>query len=98
MMECILTNSTQYALHRKLIHPKGIIIHCSVKPGAYLRKYVQPSKSDPNYKELISWLGSNTHLIDYNHTHRYHNFHFFIGKANNENIEPILTMPLNYKA
>ena len=59
---------------------------------------MQPSKDDPNFGELIKILGSKFTRKDYNHSHRYHNYHFFIGKDNDETLRTVMTLPLEYRA
>ena len=97
MLVCMMTNSTQWAENRPLKKPKGIIIHSSRQDGAYLRRYIQPSKKDENYSDIIAQLGENRRHNDWNHIRTFHNFHYWIGKDNNDKIITVQTFPLTMK-
>jgi len=58
MLKCMMTNSTQWAENRPLT-PKGIVIHSTGKCGHLLKRYIQPSKNDEQYLDLIARLGEN---------------------------------------
>lgn len=96
MLTCMMTNSTQWAYY-KTLKPKGIIIHSSGRNNPYLRHFVQPSKNDENYEDIISQLGENKRHDDWNHIHTAYNFHYWIGKDNFDNVVSIQTFPLDVK-
>lgn len=96
MLNCMMTNSTQWAYHKKLT-PKGIVIHSSGRNNPYLRQYVQPSKKDKNYANLIMQLGENRKHNDWNHIHTSYNFHYWVGKDKSNDVVSVQTFPLNMK-
>ena len=96
MLNCMMTNSTQWAYHREL-KPVGIVIHSSGRNNPYLRQYVQPSKDNKNYIDIIAQLGENHKHNDWNHIHTLYNFHYWIGKDKNNNVITVQTFPLNIK-
>ena len=91
-----MTNSTQWAYHREL-KPAGIVVHSSGRNNPYLRQYVQPSKDNKNYIDIIAQLGENHKHNDWNHIHTLYNFHYWIGKDKNNNVITVQTFPLNIK-
>lgn len=95
-MICLMTNSTQWAYH-KTLKPEGIIIHSSGQNNPFLRRYVQPSKKDENYSQLLAELGENRKHNDWNHIHTSYNYHYWIGKNRNNDVISIQTFPLNIK-
>lgn len=91
-----MTNSTQWAYHKEL-KPVGIVVHSSGRNNPYLRQYVQPSKDNKNYIDIITQLGENHKHNDWNHIHTLYNFHYWIGKDKNNNVISVQTFPLNIK-
>ena len=96
MLKCMMTNSTQWA-HDKPLNPKGIVIHSSGRKGPYLRRYIQPTSSDPQFDELRKILGTNTKKVDWNHRRTQHNFHYWIGKTADKEVVTIQTFPLTMR-
>lgn len=82
-----------YALHHSLTHPQGIVIHSSIIPYPYLRKYIRPSKDLEGWHQIFQRLGCNWNSKDYNHTHRRYGFHFWIGLDKNDNLLVVKTLP-----
>lgn len=96
MLNCMMTNSTQWAYHKEL-NPVGIVVHSSGRNNPYLRRYVQPSKDNKNYIDIINQLGENHKRDDWNHIHTLYNFHYWIGKDKNNDVISVQTFPLNIK-
>ncbi len=94
MLKCMMTNSTQWAENQPLKRPKGVVIHSTKQNGAYLRKYIQPSKSDEDYDEIMAQLGKNRKHNDWNHICTFHNFHYWIGKNKEGKVITVQTFPL----
>lgn len=88
-------NSTAFARHINLTEPKGIMIHSSVLHHPYLRHYVRPDSKNKNSTEITDKLGFNKRFFDYNHTHRSHNFNYWIGKAKDDSIITVKALPTN---
>lgn len=95
-LKCHLYNSTISALWKPL-KPRGIVIHSTGRTGKYLRNYVQPGKSDPNYWNIIDQLGTNKRKDDWNHTTREYSFHFWVGANAKGKVITAATEPLNIK-
>lgn len=91
-------NSTAYAKHYNMPSPKGIVIHSSLMPRPYLRWYVKPGSKNQNKQEILDKIGYNNKMNDYNHTHRDHNFHYWIGKDQYNQVMVIKTMPTNMQS
>ena len=94
-IQCIMTNSTCYLSTRKFT-PKGILWHSAGMNSVYLRRFVQPSKNDPNYNELIKLLGKNTYGNDLNHIHKESGVNCWIGKAADGAVISVQTLPWDY--
>jgi hypothetical protein len=92
-----MKNSTAFVLSKPM-EPEGIVIHSSGIPNSYLRRYVQPSNGSADYELMQKMIGENKQYNDYNHTHRTHNFHYWIGKRSDTHIPiTVLTHPMNIK-
>lgn len=64
---CMMTNSTCYKQTRTMT-PKGVLWHSTGANNPNLKRYVQPSSNDANYKTLMNMLGTNSYGNDWNHT------------------------------
>lgn len=95
-LQCIMKNSTCYLSTRKFT-PKGILWHSTGINNTCLKRYVQPSKNDPNYETLIQLLGKNTYGNDLNHIHREYGVNCWIGKLNDGTVTTVQTLPWNYQ-
>lgn len=95
-LECMMTNSTCYLQTRKM-SPKGILWHSTGANNPYLKRYVQPSKTDKNYQELISKLGLNNYGNDWNHITTQTGVNAWIGKLADNTITTVQTMPWDYR-
>jgi|GEM_PF-6008484 len=56
IMECLHTDSRCYKAAEPS-SPIGIAVHSTRVNNPSLKRYVQPSKDDPNYNELIALIG-----------------------------------------
>ena len=97
MIECLMTNSTAWAKGSEAMIPQGIVIHSSGFEQPYLWYFVQPSNSDPNKIQILNTLGINQKHTDYNHTYRIMNYHYWIGKDINDDIQVIRAFPDSFK-
>lgn len=95
-LECIMTNSTCYKSTR-VMNIKGILWHSTGANNPNLKRYVQPSTTDKNYKTLIQKIGKNTAKTDYNSTTQQSGLNAFIGKLADGTVTTIQTMPWNYR-
>ena len=66
---CMQTNSTCYKQTRTMT-PLGILWHSTGANNPTLKRYVQPLKTDANYKEMINLIGLNPYNNDWNHIER----------------------------
>ena len=57
---CMMTNSTCYLQTEKMA-VKGVLWHSTGANNPNLKRYVQPSKNDPNYNKLMELLGDNAY-------------------------------------
>jgi len=46
---------------------KGVLWHSTGANNKTIKRYVQPTESDPNYAYLINLIGKNTGANDWNH-------------------------------
>lgn len=95
--QCIMTNSTCY-LETTSIIPKGIMVHSTGINNPYLKRYVQPSKSDENYNTLITDIGINTVGNDFNHSFQKEGYNAWIGKLADGTVTSLQTMPWNFRS
>ena len=65
-MVCMMTNSTCYEETSKMTI-KGVLWHSTGANNTDLKRYVQPSDNDANYKTLMAKLGKNSYKNDWNH-------------------------------
>lgn len=93
VLDGIMYDSTAYARHFNLTEPKGIMIHSSIVHHSYLRWFIRPTKKNINFTEIQEKLGYNQNFSDYNHTHRSHNFHYWVGKDKHDEVMVVKTLP-----
>lgn len=77
--------------------PVGILWHSTGSNNPDLKRYIQPLKTDSNYKSMIKLLGENKNKNDYNHKSYSSGLNFWIGKLANGKVTSIQTMPWNYR-
>ena len=95
-IKCIMTNSTCFQQTRKM-DIKGILFHSTGANNPTLKRYVQPSEGDSNYKQLIELIGKNTAYNDWNHISIQAGLNAWIGKLSNGTVATIQTMPWEYR-
>lgn len=93
---CMMTNSTCYLQTRPMVI-KGVLWHTTGANNPWLKRYVQPSKNDKNYADLMKKLGTNTNHNDWNHVTRYAGLNAWIGKLADGAVASIQTMDWNYR-
>ena len=93
---CMQTQSTCYQ-GTSIMKIKGILWHSTGANNPNLRRYVQPSESDANYKNLIDLLGKNMSGNDWNHSKQNAGLNAWIGKLEDGKVASIQTMPWNYR-
>ena len=95
-LQCMMTNSTCYKGTRKM-EVKGILWHSTGANNPNLKRYVQPSSSDPNYNQLMNMLGKNTYGNDWNHIAVQAGLNAWIGKLADGSVTSIQTMPWDFR-
>ena len=78
------------------MQPIGILVHSTGKNQPYLRRWVQPSLSDPKYDEIIADLGKNKNNKSWNRMSANVCVHAMIGKNQFDEIETYQLLPYNY--
>ena len=110
LKQCIMTNSTCYKDQlEKTINGKanyyywenhkdkvGIVVHSTGANNPYIKRYVQPLSTDPNYEEIIADIGKNPYDNDWNHKAREAGVHAFIGLNANDIIETYEVLPYKW--
>lgn len=95
-IECMMTNSTCYKGTSKM-EIKGILWHSTGANNPWLKRNVQPSDNDPNYKELINLIGKNKYNNDWNHISMQAGLNAWIGKLADGSVAAVQTMPWNFR-
>lgn len=78
IIECLHTDSRCYKAAEPSC-PVGIVVHSTGVNNPSLKRYVQPSKDDPNYDELIALIGKNANGNSWNRNIK-KSAHYMIGK------------------
>lgn len=91
-LECILTESRCYNRSSKM-KVRGILWHSTAAPNTTIRRYVQPSKNDPKYDELMGLIGKNAYNNDWNDPNLKVCVHAFIGTLKDGTIASVQTLP-----
>lgn len=91
-LECILTESRCYNKTSKM-EVKGVLWHSTAADNTTIRRYVQPSKNDPKYDELMTLIGKNTYNNDWNDPDLRVCVHAFIGTLKDGTIASVQTLP-----
>ena len=96
IIECLHTESKCYKAAQE-VKPVGIVVHSTGANNTSLKRYVQPSKSDPKYASLIQIIGKNSNG---NHWNRSVDkaVHYFIGKDADGNVAVAHVHPETYCA
>lgn len=91
-LECILTESRCYNRTSKM-KVKGVLWHSTAADNTTIRRYVQPSKNDPKYDELMALIGKNAYNNDWNDPNLKVCVHAFIGTLKDDTITSVQTLP-----
>ena len=76
----------------------GIVVHSTGTNAPSLKRWCQPSKSDPNYDELIDLLGKNKNGNSWNRAGVKKCVHYIIGKLADGSVATMHTLPEEYCA
>lgn len=95
-LECILTESRCYNRTTKMT-VKGVLWHSTAANNTTIRRYVQPSKSDPNYDKLMELIGKNDYNNDWNDPNLRVCVHAFVGTLKDGTVTSVHTLPWDYK-
>lgn len=82
----------------KLGEVKGILVHDTSAGNPYLKRYVQPSKDDPEYEMLIQLIGENEYGNSWNEEGDTSEkmVHAFVGLLADGTVATAEILPLNY--
>ena len=95
-VQCFLTNNPCYK-GTKPMTVKGVLWHSTGANNKSVKRYVQPSKDDPRYDELIEYLGKNKYNNSWNNTTRKVGMNAFIGVVASGKAETVQTMPWDWR-
>ena len=93
---CMMTHSTCYQQTNKM-QIKGILWHSTGANNKTLKRYVQPSREDPNYFNLITVIGQNPNGNDWNSISVQAGLNAWIGTLADGTVTSVQTMPWDYK-
>lgn len=96
MIVCILTESRCYKAHQPAF-PIGIVVHSTGANNPWLKRYVQPSKDDPDRAELLAILGVNKSGNSWNRDVK-KSAHYMIGKRADGKVDTTMLLPEDYCA
>ena len=86
-------NNTKYKIQSD---PVGIVLHSTGEGTVYLKRYVQPSKSDPNYDTLMAQIGRNKYSNSWNRSTVKKGVHYMIGKLDDGTLAVAQMLPDKY--
>ncbi len=92
LKQCYMTDSTCYRQAGNSVKT-GIVVHSTGCNNPYIKRYVQPLKTDACYSEVIADIGRNIYGNDWNHIERYAGVHAFIGKNAKGIVETYQVLP-----
>lgn len=90
--KCYLADNRSYTNPQKSV-PVGIVVHSTGANNPFLKRWVQPSKSDPDYDRLIKKIGVNQYSNSWNRPEVNKSTHFMIGKFADGTIGVVQTLP-----
>ena len=110
LKECIFYDSYcyDYGINNKTIYykgghssksqmePIGVLVHSTGCNQTKLARFVQPSKTDPNYDAIIADIGKNKNNNHWNKPTASKCVHAMIGKNLAGTVEVYQTLPYNY--
>lgn len=95
-IQCMMTDSTCYKGTTEM-QVVGILFHSTGANNPTLKRYVQPSKSDPKYQELLNLIGVNQYNNSWNQITHYAGLNAWIGKLADGSVTTLQTMPWNFR-
>ena len=93
---CMQTNSTCYK-GTSTMEVKGVLWHSTGANNPNIKRYVQPSENDTNYKTLLQKIGGNPAKNDWNHIEMQAGLNAWIGKLADGTVATVQTMPWDYR-
>lgn len=97
LLRCILTENDCYKTKR-IIKPKGVMVHSTGADNPTLKRYVQPVKGgDGDYAALMAQLGLNKNGNHWNRPGLDVCVHGFIGRLADGSIASVQTLPWNHR-
>lgn len=95
--KCIMYDSTCYKQSGFMSDVKGIMFSCSPFGASNLKRYVQPSKQDEHYDDILKKIGKCTTYTDLNNHFSERGFTFWIGRFADGTVGTVQTLPLRYR-
>ena len=96
LYECIMYDSTCYKRTGKM-KPVGVLWHDTGVNNTSIKRYVQPSKRDPNYNKLLNLIGKNQYANDWNTVEHNAGVNAWIGKLADGTIATVQALPWDYR-
>ena len=96
LYECIMYDSTCCKRTGKM-KPVGILWHDTGVNNTSIKRYVQPSKRDPNYNKLLNLIGKNQYANDWNTVEHNAGVNAWIGKLADGTIATVQALPWDYR-
>lgn len=95
LKRCYLTQNRCYTSSSKITDgkPVGIVVHSTGANNKTLKRYVQPSKTDSNYDEIIADIGKNKYGNSWNRSSISKCVHAMIGVNQAGTVETYETLP-----
>lgn len=95
LKKCIFLENRCYTNSQEIEQFAGIVVHSTGCNNPTIKRYVQPSKSDPNYNTIISDIGFNRYSNDWNNSSASKAVHAFIGKNDKGTVVTYQTLPFD---
>lgn len=95
LKQCYLTENRCYSTGSKITNgqPVGIVVHSTGANNKTLKRYVQPSKTDKNYDEIIADIGKNKNGNSWNRSGVDKCVHAMIGVNSAGTVETYEILP-----
>jgi len=92
LLNCLLTEHDCYRAGESIV-PRGVMVHSTGANNPMLRRYVQPTRDDPDHDGLISKLGVNPNGNHWNRPGLNACVHAFIGRLADGRVATVKTLP-----
>ena len=93
IIECMHTQSRCYGVKREAIKPVGIVVHSTGANNSSIKRYSQPSDTDPKKSELLSLIGVNKYGNHWNRSAVSKSTHYMIGKLADGSVGVVQNLP-----